>query len=110
MAFFRFPNHVLKLKALDQPHVKAFWQITYYIVVYATLCVSFSVKSKGANVFQKYILKSEARDKSIQAKKEPYCHVTVKNHLCNVLWTFLIKIESTWMREIKEQAPQLILL
>ena len=31
----------------------------------------------------------------------------VKNHLHNVLCKFLIKIESTWRREIKEQTPQL---
>ena len=36
--------------------------------------------------------------------------MTVKNHLCNVLWKFFIKIESTWRREIKEEAPQLTLL
>ena len=34
----------------------------------------------------------------------------VKNYFCNLLWKFLIKIESTWRREIKEQAPQLTLL
>ena len=30
--------------------------------------------------------------------------------MCNVLCNFLIKIESTWKREIKEQIPQLTLL
>ena len=39
-----------------------------------------------------------------------FCHLTVKNYLCNVLYKFLIKIESTWRRKIKEQAPQLTLL
>ena len=34
----------------------------------------------------------------------------VKNYLCNVLCKFLIKIESTWRRGIKEQTPQLTLL
>ena len=34
------------------------------------LCVSFSSKSKASNIFPKYILKSKARDKSIQAKEE----------------------------------------
>ena len=34
----------------------------------------------------------------------------VKNYLCNVSCKFLIKIESTWRREIKEQTPQLTLL
>ena len=34
----------------------------------------------------------------------------VKNYLCNVSWKFLIKIESTWRRKIKEQATHLTLL
>ena len=63
-----------------------------YIVISATLFVNFSLKSKATNVFPKYILKSKACDKSIQARK------------------FLIKFESTWRREIKEQALQLTLL
>ena len=82
----------------------------YYIVTCATLCVSFSSKSKAINVFPKHILKLKARDQSIQARKKLFCHVIVKNYLCNVSWKFLIKIESTWRRKIKEQAPQLSLL
>ena len=39
-----------------------------------------------------------------------FCHVVVKNYLCNVLCKFLIKIESTWRREIKEQTLQMTLL
>ena len=35
-----------------------------------------------------------------------FCHVIVKNYLCNVSCKFLINIESTWRSEIKEQAPQ----
>ena len=34
----------------------------------------------------------------------------VKNYLTNVSWKFLIKIESTWRHEFKEQVPQLTLL
>ena len=34
----------------------------------------------------------------------------LKNPLSNVSWKFSIKIESTWRREIKEQAPHLTLL
>ena len=48
--------------------------------------------------------------RSNQTRKNWFCHVIVKNYLSNVSWTFLIKIESTWRREIKEQATQLILL
>ena len=62
------------------------------------------------NVFPKNILKSKARDQSIQTRKKLFCHVIVKNYLCNVLCKFFIKIESTWRREIKEQTPQLTLL
>ena len=103
------------------PEIESIWPTTkwkarksfemwYYIVTRVSLCVSFSSKSKAINVFPKHILKSKARDQSIQASKRLFCHVIVKNYLCNVSWKFLIKIESTWRREIKEQAPQLTLL
>ena len=82
----------------------------YNIVICATLCVSFSSNSKTTNVFPKHILKSKACDQSIQARKKLFCHVIVKNYFCNILSKFLIKIESMWRREIKEQTPQLTLL
>ena len=62
------------------------------------------------NVFPKHILKSTARDQSIQAKKKLFCHLIVKKYLCKASWKFLIKIESTSMRKIEEQAPHLNLL
>ena len=71
------------------------------------LCVSFYSNSKATNVFPKHILKSKARDQSIQARKKLFCHAIIKNHLCNVSCEFLIKIESTWRREIKEKTLQL---
>ena len=74
------------------------------------LCVSFSSKSKATNVFLTHILKSKARDQSFQASKKLFCHVIVKNYLRNVSCKFLIKVESMWRREIKEQTPQLTLL
>ena len=43
-------------------------------------------------------------------KARNFCHVIIKNYLCNVSWKFLIKIESTWRRKIKEQATHLTLL
>ena len=46
----------------------------------------------------------------MQARKKLVCHVIVKNYLRNVSCKFLIKIESTRRREIKEQTPQLTLL
>ena len=81
----------------------------YYIVTCATLCVNFSSKSKAINVFPKHIQKLKARDQSIQARKKLFCHMIIKNYLCNFSRKFLIKSESTWMREIKEQV-QLTLL
>ena len=83
----------------------------YYTVICATLCVIFSLKSKGTNVFRKkHILKSRACDQSIEASTKLFFQVIVENYLCKVLCKFLIKIESTWRREIKEQTPQLTLL
>ena len=84
--------------------------MTHYITVTcARLCVSFSSKSK-AIVFPKHILKSKARDQSIQARKKLLCHMIVKNYLFNILWKVLIKIKSMWRYKIKEQALQLTLL
>ena len=74
------------------------------------LCVSFSSRSEAIIVFPKHILKSKTRGQSIQANKKLFYHMVVKNYLSNVSIRFLIKIESTWRREIKEQAPQLTLL
>ena len=79
----------------------------YYIITCATLCVNFSSKSNTINVFPKHILKSKARNQSIQARNKLFYHVIVDNYLCNLSWKFLIKIESTLRSEIKEQASQL---
>ena len=77
----------------------------YYMVICSTLCVSFSSDSKATNVFQKHILKSKPRDQSIQARKKLFCHLIVKNYLCNILSKFLIKIESAWRRNQKTDTP-----
>ena len=82
----------------------------YYIVTCATVCVKFLSKPEAINVFPKHVLKSKARGQSIQARKNLFCHVIIKNYFRNVSWKILIKIESTWRRNIKEQATQLILL
>ena len=82
----------------------------YYIVTCATLCVSFSSKSKAINVFPKHILKLKAHYQSIQVRKKLFCHLMIKNYFWNVSWKFLIKSESTWRRVIKQQATQLTLL
>ena len=57
------------------------------------LCVSFSSKSKATC------------DKSIQARKK-----IILSYDSKELFMFLIKNESMWRREIKEQALQLTLL
>ena len=108
----RFPNHSLKLKAPDQlQSIGEESLLTCDITVTcAMLCVSFSSKSKAINIFTKHILKSKACDKSNQARKKLFCYVIVKNNLTNISRKFLIKIESIWRHEIKEQAPQLTLL
>ena len=88
---------------------KVFW----HMKLYSSLCnisVSFSSKLKATNVVPKHILKSKARDESIQARKKLFCLVIVKNYLCNILWEFLIKIKSLWRSQIKEQTSQLTLL
>ena len=72
MAFFRFPNHILKLKVLDQLQ-SAGKESVLKRDSCATLCVSFSSKSKVTNVFPKHSLKSKARDQSIQARKKLFC-------------------------------------
>ena len=76
----------------------------YYIVTCATLCVSFSSKSKAINVFPKHILKSKARDLSIQARKS--CHVIVKNYLCNVSWKFWSKSKTCGGTKSKNRHPR----
>ena len=81
----------------------------YYIVTCATVCVKCLSKSEANNVFPKHVLKSKARGQSIQLRKNLFCHVIIKNYFC-VSWKFLIKVESTCRRNIKEQATQLILL
>ena len=93
-AMFRFPNRTPEIES-TWPTVKyrgrKFFDTWYYIATCATF----------------HILESKARDQSNQAKKKLFSHVIVKNYLSNVSWKFLIKIESTWRCEIKEQAPQL---
>ena len=110
MAFFTFPYHILKLINRKAQEKNVFWYVILLCYLCSVLCKFLSSKSKATNVFPKHILKSRARDKSIQARKKLFYHVTVKNYLCNVLCKFLIRFESSWTREIKEQTPQLTLL
>ena len=88
-------NPTLKQKAPDQPQSAGEESIL-------PLCVSFVSTSKAINVFPKDILNSKTRDQSIQASKKLFCHVMVKNYLCNVSQKFLIKIKSTWTRKIPD--------
>ena len=61
-------------------------------------------------MFFQNVFCNRKRDPSIQARKKLICRVIVRNYLCNVLRNFLIKIESTWRLEIKDQTAQLTLL
>ena len=111
-SLFRFPNHILKSKALDQPQSASKESLLTrdVTVICATFSVSFSSKSKATNVFPKHILNSKAHDYSIQLRKSLFCHVIIKNYLCNVLCKYMIKAKSTWRCKIKEQIPLLTLL
>ena len=104
---FRFPNHTLTNRKVQGK--KVIWHVIVHSYL-CNVCVSFSSKSIAINVFPKHILKSKARDQSNQGRKKSICHAIVKNYLCNVSRKFLIKIDSTWRHEIKEQAPRLTLL
>ena len=70
----------------------------YHIVTFATLGVRFSSKSKGIIFFPK-------RDQSIQARKKLFCHVIVKNYLCNVWWTFWSKSKACGGVKLKNRHP-----
>ena len=87
------------------PEIESIWTTTkcwgkkkfdtlYYSYLYSALCKFFIFFQ---NIFwnQKHVTN--------QFKQ-------ARNYLCNVSWKFSIKIESTWRRKIKEQAPQLTLL
>ena len=79
----------------------------YYIVTCATLCVSFSSKSKAINVFPKHSeIKSTLPIKS--SKEEIVLPRDSKELFEQRLVKVLIKIESTLRCEIKEQAPQML--
>ena len=109
MAFFVFKiiswnwKHLIKEKVQAK---KVFWH-KYYTVICAMLCVSFSSKFKASNIILKHILKFKAHGQSIQARKKLFFHLIVKNYLSNIFCKFLIKIESTWRCNIKEQTSLL---
>ena len=77
----------------------------YYIVICATLCVSFSSKC-----FSKSYSEIESTWSINPSKEEIVWSHDSKEFFSNVLRKFLIKIEGTCKRENKEQTPQLTLL
>ena len=88
---------------------KAFWHVILHSYL-GTLCVSFASKSKAINVFPKHILKSKARDHSIQARKKFFLSRDGKELFVQ---RFVKIFNQNWKqveREIKEQATQLTLL
>ena len=89
------------------PETESTWPTTECTHLHSYLCnalCKFFSKLEAINVFPKHILKSKARDQSIQAKKKLFWHRIV-HCLCNVSRMFFIKIERMWRWEIKEQAP-----
>ena len=86
------------------------------MILHSYLCkvlYMLSSKSKEINVFPKYILESKARDQVInqfKTKEEIALSRDSKEWLVQSFVLFLIKIGSTWRREIKEQTPKLTLL
>ena len=116
-AFMKITHTHCRLKYINQYIILAQQYLSVfspnqrkYYVICAMRCVSFWSKSKANNVFPKHILKSKARYQWIRARKKLFCHVILKNYLSNSLCNFLIKIESTWRREIKVTTPQVTLL
>ena len=57
-------------KSVAKCRGRNFFDTWYYIVICATLSVSFWSKLKATNVFPKHILKSKGCDQSIQASKK----------------------------------------
>ena len=55
--------------------------------------------------FSKTYSEIESIYEIIQARKKLFCHMIVKDYLCNALRKFLVKFESTWRREIKQETP-----
>ena len=101
------------------PEIESIWPTTkwkarksfemwYYIVTRVSLCVSFSSKSKAINVFPKHILKSKARDQSIQATKKLFCHVIVQNYSPNV--AFWSKLKARGGAKSKNRDPSSLYL
>ena len=80
---------------------KVFW----YVILHIYLCNFLS-----NYCFSKTYSEIKSTWQSIQTRKKLFRHVIVNNYLCSVSRKFLIKIRSTWRREIKEQALQLTLL
>ena len=118
--FYRHIFNLIFLLTHHLPFSKSFPEIAskprksfdtwYYIVMCATFCVCFH---QNHNVFPKYILESKARDQVInqfKTKEEIALSRDSKEWLVQSFVLFLIKIGSTWRREIKEQTPKLTLL
>ena len=79
------------------------------MVICNAFCKFFYQNWKQLMFFQKIFWNQKHVTNQFKQEKL-FCHVIVKNYLCNTSWKFLIKIQSTWRHEIKEQSPQLILL
>ena len=114
MQYFCFDSILLFSKSY--PEIESTWSTAkcrwrksfdtwHYIVLCATLSVSFSSRLKATNVFVKHILKSKEHDQSIQERKKLFCCIIVKNYLCNILCKFLIETGLHWGAKSKKRHP-----
>ena len=117
MQYFCLPG-ILSF-SISYPEIESTWAIAkcrgeksfdmwYYIVTFAMLCVSFSSKSKAINVFPEHILNSKACDQSIQASKKLFCYVIVNNYLCNISWKFWSKLKACGGTKSNNRHPSLL--
>ena len=103
------PNHTLKLKAPDKPQSAVFWHVILDNYLCNALC-KFFAKIESNWCFSKTYSEIESTWSIKSSKEEIVWPRDGKNYSNNVSWKFLIKIESTWRREVKEQTPRLTLL
>ena len=92
---FRFPNQTLKLKARDQPQSAAEESLlTRDITQLLVQRFVFFIKIESNSRFSKTYSEIESTWPINSSKEEIVCRVIVKIYLRNILWQFLIKIES----------------
>ena len=87
---------------------KIFWHVILHSKC-ATLCVSFSSKSKVIKCFSKTYSEIKSTWSINSSKEELVLSRDSKELFVQRFMKVLIKIENMWRREIKEQAPEVTL-